>query len=130
MLLCAKNKLRYILLFKRLRAWLYFEWQVYKAHIKPYLRPSLAISFFIAWMLTNGWCYLLIAFGHGWLRGIALTYAGILWLPFTPEKLITIPFGFYIQKLLFINGPGRRSPICYYEINETKNIKIGDDISG
>jgi len=41
----------------------------------------------------------------GWLRGVALTYIGLLWLPFTPEKLITIPLAFYIQKVLFITLP-------------------------
>lgn len=88
---------------RKLKAWLYFEWQVYKDKIKPYLKPSIGISFFLAWMITNGWAYILIATGTGWVRTIAITYAGILWLPFTPEKVITIPLAFWIQKKLFID---------------------------
>ena len=87
---------------KRLMAWLYFEWQIYRAYIKPYLKPTMFISFLLAWFITNGWAYLLIAIGHGWLRGMAITYASILWLPFTPEKLITIPLAIAIQKLFFV----------------------------
>jgi len=87
---------------KKLWAWLYFEWQIYKDKIKPYLKPSLGISFLLAWMITNGWAYILIAVGSGWLRAVAITYASILWLPITPEKLITIPLAIWLQKILFV----------------------------
>ena len=36
-------------------------------HIKPYLTWSMLISFGIAWFITNGWCYLLIIIGKGWV---------------------------------------------------------------
>ena len=88
---------------KLVKAWLYLWWQIYKEEIKPYLRPTMFISFGIAWMITNGWSYLLIAIGHGWLRVIAITYAGILWFPLTPEKLITIPLALWLQKIIFVN---------------------------
>ena len=67
--------------------------------IKPYLTWSMS-SFGIAWLITNGWCYLLII-GKGWVRAIALAYAGS-YLPFTIEKPITIWIATRIQKLLFI----------------------------
>jgi hypothetical protein len=70
--------------------------------IKPYLTWSMLISFGIAWFITNGWCYLLIIIGKGWVRAIALAYAGFLYLPFTIEKPITIWIATRIQKLLFI----------------------------
>ena len=69
--------------------------------IKPYLTWSMFISFGIAWFITNGWCYLLIIIGKGWVRAIALTYAGFLYLPFTIEKPITIWIATRIQKKLF-----------------------------
>ena len=106
---------------RKLLAWLYFEWQVYKEKLKPFLKPTIAISFFIAWFITNGWCYLLIAIGRGWVRGVAITYAGILWLPFTPEKLITIPLAVWIQKILFIKKEKVRRkarPFYYEEVSE------------
>jgi len=92
---------------KRLRAYIYLWWRVYKAEIKPYLKPTLFISFALAWFGTNGWAYVLAAIGSGWARAVAITYLSILWLPFTPEKLITIPLAFYIQKLVFIVLPSK-----------------------
>ena len=86
----------------KFRLYAYLWWQVNKAKIKPFMKPTLAISFMLAWFLTNGWAYLLAALGTGWVRAVALTYISILWLPFTPEKLITIPLSLFIQKKLFI----------------------------
>jgi hypothetical protein len=77
-------------------------WEWLKKTIKPYLTPTMIISFGLAWFITNGWCYLLIFIGKGWVRAIALTYAGFLYLPFTIEKPITIWIATRIQKLLFI----------------------------
>ena len=56
-------------------------------------------------MITNGWAY--IALGLGlyfdikWLAAIAGSYTAILYLPFTLEKLITIPIAIFICKILF-----------------------------
>ena len=36
-----------------------------------------------------------------WAKVTATAYLAFLWLPFTPEKLITIPLAVFIQKLLF-----------------------------
>ena len=77
-------------------------WEWLKKAIKPYLTWSMFISFGIAWFITNGWCYVLIIIGKGWVRAIALAYAGFLYLPFTIEKPITIWIATRIQKLLFI----------------------------
>lgn len=64
-----------------------------------------AISFFIAWNITNGWCYAFILFGSifhiKWMRITGLSYLAFLWLPTTPEKLITVPLGMGIKKILF-----------------------------
>jgi hypothetical protein len=76
-----------------------------KIKIKPYLKPTMFISFAIAWMITNGWAYLMLAFGIRlnitWMITVSSVYLGVLWLPITPEKLITIPLSIFIQKLLF-----------------------------
>ena len=67
--------------------------------------PRLLLSFGIAWLITNGWAYILFIIGtivgNGWLIGISTSYLGLLWLPCTPEKLITIPLAILILKLLF-----------------------------
>lgn len=63
------------------------------------------VCFLIAWMITNGWAYLFIGFGTvceiGWMFAIGTTYMTFLWLPFTPEKLITIPIALFLLKILF-----------------------------
>lgn len=82
-------------------AYLSFWWFIYREKIKPYMRPSIGISFLIAWMITNGWAYLFIAIGTDAMRIVGATYAAILWLPFTPEKLVTVPLAILIQKILF-----------------------------
>lgn len=63
------------------------------------------ISFALAWFLTNGWAYTLLAIGTAihvkWMTYIGSAYLAILWLPCTPEKVITIPLAVGIKKLLF-----------------------------
>lgn len=63
------------------------------------------ISFFIAWMITNGWCYVFIVLGTWlkikWMKITGWSYLAFLWLPITPEKIVTIPLGMGIKKLLF-----------------------------
>lgn len=65
----------------------------------------MCISFVIAWFITNGWAYLFIVFGTTfkikWMLAIGTSYVAILWLPCTPEKLITIPLAIFIKKILF-----------------------------
>lgn len=64
-----------------------------------------AVAFLIAWMITNGWSYLFILFGAicniSWMTIVGTTYIAILWLPCTPEKLITVPLAIFIRKIIF-----------------------------
>jgi hypothetical protein len=78
----------------------------FKNTLIKYLKdPLLFLSFIIAWMITNGWAYLFIVFGTifkiKWMLAIGTSYTAILWLPCTPEKLITIPLAIFIKKILF-----------------------------
>lgn len=63
------------------------------------------ISFLLAWTITNGWCYVFIILGSTlnikWMKITGWSYLAFLWLPTTPEKLITIPLGVGIKKILF-----------------------------
>ena len=73
--------------------------------IIKYLKdPRLLLSFIIAWMITNGWAYVMLGFGMfmkiKWMQVTATSYLAILWLPCTPEKLITIPLSVFIYKKL------------------------------
>ena len=84
-------------MFTKIKLVFYWNWLL----IKPYLRPSIIVSFGIAWLLTNGWAYILAAVGSGALRSLAVGYLALIWLPSTPEKIITIPLALLIQKTLF-----------------------------
>ncbi|MCK9576046.1 MAG: hypothetical protein M0R51_08980 [Clostridia bacterium] len=84
---------------KRLLAWL---WK----YFKPFTNWRFLISFGIAWIITNGMWYV-IAFVPmnlpDWVVWIAISYVAFLYMPWTPEKLITIPMAIFIQTQLFKN---------------------------
>ena len=67
--------------------------------------PHFLLCFGIAWMLTNGWAYALFALGtvfsNPFLLGIAGGYLALLWLPFTPEKIITVFIAVRLLKRFF-----------------------------
>ena len=69
------------------------------------LNPRLLLCFGIAWLITNGWAYLAVILGTlfhiKWLTGIGTGYLAIIWMPFTPEKAITISIAVFLFKRLF-----------------------------
>lgn len=77
----------------------------FKKWLMFFLNPHLLICFGIAWMITNGWCYLFILFGSvfriGWMLAVGGGYGAILWLPFTPEKIITVMIAIFLLRLIF-----------------------------
>ena len=70
-----------------------------------FLNPHFLLCFGLAWLITNGWCYVLIALGGclkiGWMLAVGTAYAGFLWLPGTPEKLVTLAISLFLLKRLF-----------------------------
>lgn len=86
-----------------------------KTKLKRWLRsalefcfnPRMLLCFGMGWMITNGWAY--IAAGLGlwldidWLFGIGIGYLTALWIPFTPEKIITVIIAIFLLKKLFPN---------------------------
>lgn len=69
------------------------------------LNPSFLLCFGLAWMITNGWCYLFLCFGAlfscRWMTIVGGTYASLLWLPFTPEKILTLSLSILFLRLFF-----------------------------
>ena len=63
------------------------------------------ICFFSAWMITNGWSYIFVVLGPtlkiDWMTKVGVSYQTFLWLPCTPEKLVTIPLAAFFNFLLF-----------------------------
>ena len=86
---CTKDKIK-----NKLRRWGRFL-----------LNPRLLLCFFIAWMITNGWSYILFGVGMllkiNWMRMVGGAYMSLLWLPFTPEKIITVLLAIGLLRLIY-----------------------------
>ena len=69
------------------------------------LNPKLLLCLFIAWMITNGWSYVFTALGTAlditWMTVAGTAYMGFLWVPFTPEKILTVVIAIFLMRLLF-----------------------------
>ena len=69
------------------------------------LNPRFLLCFGIGWIITNGWSYIMLGFGIfmdiGWMVAVASAYLAILWLPISPEKIITFAIAIGLMRLLF-----------------------------
>ena len=67
--------------------------------------PRLLLCLGIAWMITNGWSYIVTAIGGllgiEWLTAVGGAYLAFLWLPVSPEKLVTLALAIFLLKKLF-----------------------------
>ena len=92
----TKEKIKHWLL--KLKEWI-------KKILQFLLNPRFLLCFGLAWMITNGWCYIFIGVGAfydiEWMFITGTTYLAFLWLPITPEKIITIPMSIGFLKLFF-----------------------------
>ncbi len=69
------------------------------------LNPRLLLCFGIAWLITNGWSYIMLSIGTAlkinWMIAVAGSYMAALWIPFTPEKIITVIIAIALLRLIF-----------------------------
>ena len=67
--------------------------------------PRLLLCFGIAWIITNGWAYIMLALGIWlhvtWMEAVAGAYLAFLWLPFTAEKIVTVAITIFLLRILF-----------------------------
>ena len=67
--------------------------------------PRLLLCLGIAWLITNGWSYILFGIGSyfriGWMIALASAYLAFLWLPVSPEKIATVAIAITLLRLLF-----------------------------
>jgi hypothetical protein len=72
-----------------------------------FTNPRLLLCLSIAWMITNGWSYILVAVGTalgiGWMAAVGGAYLTFLWVPFTPEKILTVIIAIFLLRKLFPN---------------------------
>lgn len=98
-------------------------------YIKPFLNLRFLLSFGIAWMITNGWAYIFIIIGTkykiDWMFNIGFFYQAFLWLPFTPEKLITIPLAIFLHtKILTFKDEKTKKLLDEMYIEAKKDINF------
>lgn len=69
--------------------------------------PRLLLCIAIAWLITNGWSYILFGLGTyfdiSWMTTVAGAYIAFLWLPISPEKIVTFAISLVLLRLLFPN---------------------------
>lgn len=69
--------------------------------------PRLLLCYGIAWMITNGWSYVLFGLGLwlkvGWMVAVGSAYLTFLWLPISPEKIVTFAITIAMLRWLFPN---------------------------
>ncbi len=69
--------------------------------------PRFLLCFGIGWIITNGWSYILFALGMawdiGWMKAVAGAYLAFLWLPISPEKIVTCAIAIALLRWLFPN---------------------------
>lgn len=81
--------------------------QKIKTFVQFIINPRFLLCFGIAWMITNGWSYILLGIGTycniGWMIAVAGGYLTFLWLPISPEKILTVIIAMGLLRLLFPN---------------------------
>lgn len=96
-------------------------WTKIKTYISPFLNWRILVIYVPIWFLMSGWTYLFIYLGTrhhvGWMLAAGTFWATVLWLPFTPEKLITIPLTLFI----YVKWVGHSDPKLEALMVEAKN---------
>lgn len=76
-----------------------------KNYLRPFLSWKFLLCFFSAWFITNGWAYVLTTLGSilhiKWMTTVGSSYLALIWLPCTPEKLLTIPLAMWFNFKVF-----------------------------
>lgn len=102
---------------------------VAKTVLQFLLNPRLLLCFGIAWMITNGWSYVLLGLGtwlsNEWMIGVGSAYLAFLWLPVSPEKVVTFAIAITLLRWLF---PHDRKTLgilkqAYADLKQTFRLK-------
>ncbi|MGN0437404.1 MAG: hypothetical protein ACI4F4_02695 [Lachnospiraceae bacterium] len=78
-----------------------------KTIVQFILNPRFILCIAIAWLITNGWSYILFVIGTyfkiEWMIAVAGAYLTFLWLPISPEKVVTFAIAIVLLRRLFPN---------------------------
>lgn len=105
---------------KRLRDW-------FRKAIAFCANPRVLLCFGIAWMITNGWAYAFAAVGTylqiNWMAAAGVGYLAIIWMPFTPEKAVTVAIALILMRVLFPKDKKTRANLQRVYRNRRHQIK-------
>ncbi len=91
------------------------------------LNPRLLLCFGIAWLITNGWSYIMLSIGTAlkinWMIAVSGAYMAALWIPFTPEKIITVIIAIALLRLFFPNDQKTLKKLKVLKDNAKKTWK-------
>lgn len=91
------------------------------------LNPRLLLCLFIAWMITNGWSYVLTFIGTAcdipWMVVTGGAYMSLLWVPFTPEKIITVLIALFLMRVIFPHDK-KTIGVLHDELNKLKSAYV------
>ncbi len=80
---------------------------ILKTLLECLLNPRLLLCLGVAWLITNGWSYVMFAvgtvFGISWMVTVSGAYLAFLWLPVSPEKLVTVAIAIVLLRFFFPN---------------------------
>ena len=78
-----------------------------KKVLQFFANPRLLFCVAIAWMITNGWSYILFGIGTyfniSWMIAVGGAYLAFLWIPISPEKVVTCAIALGLLRWLFPN---------------------------
>ena len=98
-----------------------------KTYISPFLNWRILIIYLPIWFIMSGWTYLFIFLGTrhhvGWMLAAGTFWATILWLPFTPEKLITVPLTILLYVKLFGHSDPKLERLVVEAKSDWENTK-------
>ena len=76
-----------------------------KKTLQFFANPRLILCWVIAWVITNGWSYILFGVGTyfeiEWMVAVSGAYLAFLWLPISPEKIVTCAIAIALLRWLF-----------------------------
>lgn len=76
-----------------------------KRAIQFIANPRLLLCLLIAWMITNGWSYIMLGIGSyyhiQWMITVSSAYLAFLWLPISPEKVVTLIIAIILLRFIF-----------------------------
>jgi hypothetical protein len=100
-----------------------------KKAVQFLLNPRLLLCLGLGWMITNGWSYVLFAIGtwlqSGWMLAVSGAYLAFLWLPISPEKIVTVAIAIWLLKVLFPNDQKTLGVLkdMYAKLKEAVNLQ-------